>query len=70
VSAVAGRLFTNFTWQVWLLLHLVWVAASDNEAIVTLEQAMELWSIRDIYGWLTNVWFMPCNAKVRGSLRG
>jgi hypothetical protein len=68
-SATAGKLFVQFSRQIWLLLHPIWTGGQDG-ASNTLEQAMESWAVAEVYNKLASIRFLPCNSKLKGAPRG
>jgi hypothetical protein len=70
-SITASKLFVQFSRQIWLLLHPVWIAVvQPTTPIKTLEDAMESWSLSAICSMLTSAQFLPCNAQLKGARRG
>ena len=67
LEPVVGKLFTNFTCQMWLLLNKNWLADPSNiPASSTFQEAMECWSIAKIYGTVTACVFEACNMNLPG----
>ena len=69
LEPVVGKLFTDFTCQMWLLLNKNWLADPSNiPAPSTLQEAMECWSVAKIYGTVTASAFEACNANLPGRI--
>ena len=64
-----GKLFTNFTHQMWLLVNSDWLIDPNNiPTPVTLEEAMGCWTIQHVYGIIAVCAFEACNAGLPGHL--
>ena len=65
LEPVVGKLFTDFTCQMWLLLNKNWLADPSNiPAPSTFQEAMECWSVAKIYGTVTACAFEACNVNL------
>jgi hypothetical protein len=69
-STIAARLFVQFSQQMWLSSHPAWTSGQGNTSFLTLQEAMESWTVAYIHNELSGVMFLPCNAKLRGAPRG
>jgi hypothetical protein len=69
IEPVIGKLFTDFTCQMWLFLHKHWLADPANvPAPSSLEEAMACWSVDRVYRSITACAFEACNANLPGAL--
>ena len=67
LEPVLGKLFTDFTCQMWLLLNKNWLLDPNNvPAPTNLQEAMECWSVNRVYGTIALCAFEACNAHLPG----
>ncbi|KAF9234754.1 hypothetical protein BU15DRAFT_36660, partial [Melanogaster broomeanus] len=69
LQPVVGKLFTDFTCQMWLFLNKHWLADSSNvPGPACLEEAMTCWTVETVYRSVTACAFEACNANLPGAL--
>ena len=70
MSVIAEKLFVQFLQQLWINLSPVWTDSIAKTSHTILQQAMESWTVEQVYSRLASVQFLPCNAKLKGAPRG
>ncbi|KAF9222832.1 hypothetical protein BS17DRAFT_646087, partial [Gyrodon lividus] len=69
LEPVVGKLFIDFTCQMWLFLNTHWLADPSNIlAPSCLQEAMACWSVDRVYRNITACEFQACNANLPGVL--
>ncbi|KAF9230723.1 hypothetical protein BU15DRAFT_83270 [Melanogaster broomeanus] len=69
LQPVVGKLFTDYTCQMWLFLNKHWLADSSNvPGPACLEEVMTCWTVEIVYRSMTACSFEACNANLHGAL--
>ncbi|KAI5997367.1 hypothetical protein EDD15DRAFT_2162774 [Pisolithus albus] len=69
LEPVAGKLFVQFTCQLWIQMEDAWLIDPEKRPEPTsLEDAVECWTLNTTFKTIRACAFNPCNAEVHGSM--
>jgi hypothetical protein len=66
----ASKLFQLFTSQIWATLNDSWKVNPDLHAPITLQAALEFWTLDQLHKRLKAYWIIPCNSDIHGNIPG